>query len=103
MGPVKCFTKTEAVTLIRHCLDEGRVILSKHFRQELRAEDLTLQDAFYVLQTGAVFREPEFDVRYREWNYRIEGAEPDGKRLAIVFCFKEDESGFLITVFSIRG
>jgi Domain of unknown function (DUF4258) len=100
---VKCFTKSEAVTLIRHCLDEGRVIPGKHFRQELAAEDLNLLDAFHVLRTGNVFREPEFDVRYQEWNYRMEGTEPDGKKLAIVFCFKEDEAGFLITVFSIRG
>jgi len=100
---LKCFTKSEAVTLIRHCLDEGRVIASKHFRDELKAECLNILDAHHVLNTGNVFREPEFDVRYQEWNYRMEGTEPDGKQLAIVFSFKEDDLGFLITVFSIRG
>jgi hypothetical protein len=78
------------------------VIPGRHFRDELKAEGLDLLDAYHVLQKGQVFREPEFDVRRQEWNYRMEGSEPDGKRLAIVFCFKEDDLGFLITVFSIR-
>ncbi len=79
------------------------MIPGKHFRDELRAEGLDWMDAFHVLRSGNVRREPEFDVRFQEWNYRMEGTVPDGKPLAIVFCFKEDDLGFLITVFSIRG
>ena len=101
--PFKCLSRAEAVDLVRHCLQEGFIQPSRHFREELAKEELTLLDAYHVLRTGNVFNEPELDVRRQEWNYRMEGAEPDGKRLAIVFCFKERNTGFLITVFSIRG
>ena len=38
-----------------------------------------------------------------EWKYRVEGHEPDGKWLAIVFCFKKVKRAFLITVFSVES
>lgn len=77
--------------------------MTKHFRDELRAEGLAVADAFYVLQRGRVFNEPEFNPRYQSWNYRMEGNEPDGQRMAIVFGFIEDETGLLITIFSIKA
>ena len=95
-------SKSEAVKLIRQCLEKGRLIITKHFREELANEDLSVLDAHYVLQHGNVFNEPEFDVKHREWSYRMEGTEPDGKYVAIVFAFKADELGVLITIFSIR-
>lgn len=81
----------------------GHEVLTKHFRDELRAEGLAAADAFYVLQHGCVFNEPEFNARYQEWNYRMEGTEPDGKSVAIIFGFTKDETGLLITIFSIRS
>jgi hypothetical protein len=96
-------SKAEAGRLIRACLERGDIILTKHFREELRAEDLTVADAFHVLQHGNVFNEPEFNPRYQDWNYRMEGAEPDGKFMAIVFAFTDDEMGLLVTIFRIKG
>lgn len=95
--------KDEAGRLIRECVDCGDILLTKHFRDELQAENLTVADAFYVLQHGRIFNEPEFNPRYQEWNYRMEGAEPDGKSVAIIFGFTEDEAGLLITIFSINS
>jgi hypothetical protein len=88
--------------LLRHCLEGGFIRPSRHFREELANEGLDLLDAFHVLRTGNIFNPPELDVRFNDWTYRMEGSTPDGMRLAIVFCFKEQETGFLITVFSIR-
>jgi hypothetical protein len=102
--PLKRLSKAEAADLVRRCLSgAGRIIPTKHFRDELNKEGLDILDAYYVLRTGHVFNEPELDPRHGDWNYRIEGSEPEGKRIAIVFCFKELDTGLLITVFSIRG
>jgi len=46
---------------------------------------------------------PEFHVGSQEWNYRVEGHEPGGKWLAIVFSFKTVDTTFLITVFSVES
>jgi len=60
-------------------------------------------DAWSVLKSGRIYNPPEFHVRSREWNYRIEGHEPGGKWLAVVFSFKAMDTTFLVTVFSIES
>jgi hypothetical protein len=99
----KRLSRAEATDAARRCLSgAGRIIPSKHFRDELAKEGLDILDAYHILRTGQVFNEPELDPRHGDWNYRIEGTEPGGRRLAIVFCFKEQDTGLLITIFSIR-
>jgi hypothetical protein len=78
------------------------VIPGKHFREELANEGLDILDAHNVLRTGNIFQEPEPDIRSGDWKYRMEGTDLEGKPLAVVFCFKDEVTGFLITVFSIR-
>jgi len=95
-------TRAEAVDLVRLCLSAGRVISGKHFREELADEGLDILDAHYVLKTGNIFLEPEPDIRSGDWKYRMEGTDLDGKPLAVVFCFEDESTGLLITVFSIR-
>ena len=99
---IACKTKQEATDLIRFCVKRGAIVYGKHFREELANERLSLVDAYHLLINGNVFMSPEEDLRTGEWKYRIEGREPDGKKLAIVFCFKENERGFLITIFSLE-
>jgi len=50
-----------------------------------------------------IFHEPEPDTKTGDWKYRVEGTEVDGKWLAIVFCFKTEDTAFLITVFSVEA
>ncbi len=100
---VQRLTRHGATELIRHCLQDGEISYGNHFKQELAAEQASLQDAWSVLRTGQIYGEPERDVRTGEWKYRVEGHEPDGKWLAIVLCFKSTERAFLITVFSIAS
>jgi hypothetical protein len=78
------------------------VIPGKHFREELANEGLDILDAHYVLRTGSIFQEPEPDIRSGDWKFRMEGTDLEGKPLAVVFCFKDEATGFLITVFSLR-
>jgi Domain of unknown function (DUF4258) len=98
----KRLSRAEAADLIRHCLSAGRVIPGKHFREELANEGLNILDAHNVLKTGSIFQEPEPDIRSGDWKYRMEGNDLEGEPLAVVFCFRDAATGFLITVFSIR-
>jgi hypothetical protein len=101
---VDALNRSDAMTLLRHCLDVegGGVKPGRHFRDELKAEGLLLSDAFHVLETGCIYDPPEFDVRWREWKYRVEGREPGGVYLAIILTFRSEDLAFLITVFSIE-
>jgi hypothetical protein len=96
-------SRADAETLLRRCLEDGQVIPSKHFRDGLFNEGLDLLDALCVLKGGQIYNEPEPDVRTREWKYTVEGSEPGGRWLAIVFCFKRTETVLLITVFSVKA
>lgn len=89
--------------LLRHCLEEGKVSYGRHFRDELANEELSIEDVWSVLRHGQIFRPAEQDIKTREWKYRIEGREPGGATLAIVFCFKEIDHVFLITIFSMES
>jgi len=92
----------QAKETLRKCLGvNGQIRPSRHFLDELKNENLTLVDAWQVLRNGTIFNAPEHDVATGEWKYRIEGKEPEGKSMAIVFCFKQMDYALLITVFSI--
>jgi hypothetical protein len=99
---VDCLTIGEAVDLLRHCLEDGEIIPGRHFREELKAEELTFEDALCVMQRGSIYDPPEPDIKTGEWKYRVEGHEPGGKWLAVVFSFKEFDRTFLITIFSMK-
>jgi len=42
-------------------------------------------------------------MKTAEWKYRVEGHEPGGKWVVVVFCFKTVERALLITVFSVES
>ena len=100
---VERLSRQEAVDLVRHCLEHGSVIQSGHFRKELFDEGVEFDDALLVLRSGQIYDEPEHDIRKGEWKYRMEGYEPGGKWLVIVFSFKAEDERFLITVFSVQS
>lgn len=90
----------DAAARLQNCLELGEIIPGKHFRDELKNENLILADAHHVMRTGSIFNQPECDIKTGEWKYTIEGWEPDGKWIAIVFCFKSPTRVYLITVWS---
>jgi hypothetical protein len=101
--PVIVATLQEAWTCYHHCLEgSGEIVPAKHFRDELRAEDLDFEDAWVVLKTGNIYDSPEVDIRTGESKFRIEGHEPGGKWICIVFSFKAIARAFLITIFSVE-
>jgi hypothetical protein len=102
MATVNAVTIDIALDMLRGCLAAGgEVKPGGHFRDELRNEGLTFPAAWHVLKTGCIYEPPENDIRTGEWRYKVEGHEPDGKWLAIVFCFKNINRAYLITVFSV--
>src|SRR5450755_854489 len=103
MNAVKCLGRTEAQDLVRHCLKDGYVVLSRHFKDELANDRLDTEDALYILRHGHILREPELDIKTGEWKYRLEGRTPDGIRIAVVFSFKRVDMCFLITIFTITS
>jgi hypothetical protein len=102
MELVGCLTGTEAKDLALHCLEDGFVTYSKHFREELENDRLDDSDALYVLKHGHIYREPEQDIKTGEWKYRIDGRTLENQEIAVVFCFKRADRCFLITVFAIH-
>ena len=100
---IGCLVIQEAQDLLRHCLESGQVIPGRHFRDELVREAVSMVDAWVVLRSGRIYNAPEFHVGSQEWNYRVEGHEPGGKWLAIVFSFRTMDTTFLVTVFSIES
>jgi len=84
---------------VQRCLEHGKIIEGRHFREELAKEPLTFDDVWLVLRSGNVYAEPDLDTRSGEWKYRVEGSEPDGRWLVVVLSFKADDTIFLITVF----
>jgi uncharacterized DUF497 family protein len=93
----------DARALLHHCLEEGRIISTRHFREELANEQLTFEDAWTVLRSGTLYQEPDQDLKTGEWKYRVEGYEPGGKWLVVVVCFKTLDTAALITVFSVTS
>ena len=95
----------EALDLLHYCLEEqGDVRPSRHFRQELVNEALEFVDVWHVMgKTGRMFNPPEHDVKTGEWKYTIEGHEPGGRWLVIVFTFKSVDQAFLITVWTVEA
>jgi hypothetical protein len=76
--------KDAAKARLNHCVESGTVILSKHFRDELANDSLTIQDVFEVARSGAIVLAPEKDIRTGDWKYRIEGIT-ECRRVAVVF------------------
>jgi hypothetical protein len=95
-GPL---TKDQAKAELNRCVEEGAVVYSRHFRDELAKDDLTTGDVLSVCRSGVVIMAPEKDIRTAEWKYRIEGRTVEGQQMAVVFSFRPGQAVF-ITVFA---
>jgi Domain of unknown function (DUF4258) len=94
-------TKDRAKAQLVLCMEDGVVVNTRHFLEELANDDLTMEDVLAVCRSGAVIMEPEKDIRNGQWKYRVEGPTADLRRVAIVFTFKSELAVF-ITVFEVN-
>lgn len=92
-------SRSDALKLLRRCLESGIVEYHPHFALRCRDRGIDPVDAQYVLRKGVIYDEAELDVRSQEWRYKIEGKPPDAdKRLKVVITFLERDEVLVITV-----
>ena len=56
-------TKDRAKVKLNRCLEEGTVVYSLHFRDELLNDDLTIEDVLTICRAGVIVTAPEPDIR----------------------------------------
>lgn len=91
-------SKSDALRLLRECLNSGIVEYHPHFSQRCRERGVDPADAQFVLRKGIIYDEPELDLRFQEWRYKVEGRPPDGEKLKVVITFIERDEVLVITV-----
>jgi hypothetical protein len=90
-------SKSDALKLLRQCFDSGTVEYHPHFEKRCRERGIDPMDAQYVLRRGMIFDEPELDIRFQEWRYKIVGRPPDGQPLKVVISFLERDEVLVLT------
>jgi hypothetical protein len=91
-------SKDQAKAALTICLEDGTVRYTRHFREELAKDDLTMADVLVVCRSGAIVMSPERDIRTGDWKYRIEGFTTERRQVAVVFSLGREAATF-ITVF----
>ena len=61
---------------LNRCLDEGTVIYSRHFKDELANDDLTTEDILAVCRSGAIVMAPEKTSRPASGSTGSKGSPP---------------------------
>ena len=89
----------QAKAKLNRSLEEGQVVYSRHFRDELAKDALDMEDVRTVCRSGAIGMAAEKDVRTGNWKYRIEGITADRRHVAVVFTFIRKQAAMFITVF----
>ncbi len=80
--------------------EEGFFEPSFHCRESMRKRKVSDLDVVKALETGEVFREPEWDDTRQNWKYRVEGVDTEGDELiAVTIIFDVNMTLFIVTVF----
>jgi hypothetical protein len=95
-------SKSDALKRLRWCLEYGIVEYHDHFEKRCRERGIDLQDALRVLQKGTIYREPELDLRFQEWRYRVEWTTPEGQDIALIIVFPEAGETLAITAIVLK-
>ena len=91
-------SKSDALKLLRDCLQTGIVQYHPHFVKRCRERGIYPLDAQFVLRKGVIYDEPELDLRFQEWRYKVEGKTPDEDKLKVVVTFLERDEMLVLTV-----
>lgn len=59
------------------------LIPSKHFQQRGRRRGISIQDAQWILTTGRVTGNPEWNERFGDWTYEVRGADMEGADIVL--------------------
>lgn len=94
-------SKLDALKRLRSCLENGIVEYHDHFEKRCRERGIDLQDAQRALQKGIIYQEPEFNVRFQEWRYRVDWITPEAQAIALIIAFPEEDETLAITAITL--
>lgn len=78
--------------------EQGVFIALKHFKERMGERGFELTDVVALARSGRIFNPPEFDVKHREWKWRIEGKAIDRRAVYVVFSVLGDKTVKGITI-----
>ena len=80
------YTQDAARNLIVKILNEGGDLhLTWHCEHDRMVKrNVSSQDIEYVLETGVIIKEPEWDYKCKDWKYSVEGMDLEGDSLTVV-------------------
>ncbi len=88
----KKLSSKEAKTKILQILETGEIIPTwYHAKQRMKQRDVTDDDIKEVLTNGEIKRLAEWDDRYKNWKYRVEGTDIEGEELRIITIIVEQD------------
>ncbi len=93
--------RDEVAAIIRHCLERGTAVPTKHFRGRGFQRSYTLQDALNVLEFGQVSSDPpEWNERAKGWTYQVHGPDLEGDVFTVVVGIgARKDSVWLVTAY----
>lgn len=82
---IKKLTPLEAQTKIRDIAKLGSIIPTYHcFCDSMDIRSYSIHDLELVLKKGTVKEHPEYDEKYRNWKYKVEGRAIDGDQAIVI-------------------
>lgn len=93
-----CLSSSDALRRLRECLISGLIQFHPHFKRRCKQRLIDLQDVLFVLKHGLIREAAEFDLRFRQWRYKVEGRTPDGPELEVIVTFLEEDETLVLTV-----
>lgn len=60
------------------------LILTSHIRKRMKQKNYDTQDLDLILSTGQVRKPPEWDSKYEEWKYAVEGNAVEGDKATVI-------------------
>ncbi|MBZ0157937.1 MAG: DUF4258 domain-containing protein [Alphaproteobacteria bacterium] len=91
----KKYSKAEALKLIRK-LSKNGLILSGHVKQRMVERNFQTRDVLQVIESGAIYSEPEIHSKTGRWTYKVEGKTLDGERLHVLIDIREEDNCIVI-------
>ncbi len=90
---------SEAVKLIHEIVRLGDVQTTVHCRMRMRERNIDFQDLLSVLLTGEIKELPEYDERYDQQKYKVEGTTIDGDSAIAVTVILSFRAVLVVTIF----
>lgn len=70
-------------------IGNGDMLFRTHCKDEMTDANANAFDVFSVIWSGVISRSPEWDAKYENWKYRIEGSDVKGESLTVIAAIDE--------------